>query len=59
MKPSLLTPDEMEAFGELAGKFEYDAHMSRADAEKMALEAVLAKRTGRNQARALAQRLRQ
>lgn len=54
-----MTPDELERFNELAGKFEYDAHMPRADAERMATEAVMASRTGREQARALAQRLRQ
>lgn len=58
-----MTPDEYEIWTEWAGKFEYEALMPRAMAERMADEALIAYResrmTGRERARALAKELRQ
>ena len=58
-----LTPDELEHFEERAAILEHEAAMPRADAERLAMEAVIARRmarmTGREQARALARELRQ
>ena len=58
-----LTPDEMENFLERSAIMEHEALLPRADAEKLAMECVLASRmanmTGREQARALARELRQ
>lgn len=58
-----MTPEELEMWTEWAGKFEYEALMPRAMAERMADEALIAHRqarmTGRERARALAKELRQ
>lgn len=58
-----MTPDEYEIWTEWAGKFEYEALMPRAMAERMADEALIAHRqarmTGRERAVALAKELRQ
>jgi len=40
-----LTESEREDFNERAGILEFDAKMSREDAERIALAAILAKRT--------------
>lgn len=42
-----LPPAELERFEERAAKFEYDAGMTRADAERMAMESVMAERRAR------------
>lgn len=57
-----LTPAELERYEERASILEFEAAMPRADAEKLAMEAVIASRmakSGRDQARALARELRQ
>lgn len=58
-----ITEDEREYWTERAGIFEAQGLMPRADAERMADEALavyrLSRMTGRQQARDLAQRLRQ
>lgn len=56
-----MTPDELEMWTEWAGKFEYEALMPRATAERMADEALIAFRQSRmtEQARDLIARLRQ
>lgn len=58
-----MTPEELEMWTEWAGKFEYDALMPRAMAERMADEALIAYRqsrmTGRERAVALARELQQ
>ena len=35
---AFMDQDELEEFDELAGKFEFDAGMTRADAERLAIE---------------------
>ena len=44
MKPAPLTPAEREDFTERAAILEYDAGLTRAEAERRALELVIAKR---------------
>jgi len=58
-----LAPSELEHFEERAAILEFEAAMPRADAEKLAMEAVMVSRmarmSGREQARALVRELRQ
>ena len=46
MTPAPLTPAEREDYEERAGILEYEAGLSRPEAERRALEMVIAKRNG-------------
>lgn len=44
----ILTEDELEAYEERAAILEYDAGMTRPEAERMSLEAIIRRRETRN-----------